>query len=73
MAKKRASRTATRRKRAPPRTRISPKGDTRFVRRSTKGRFEESDDAGKSLARDPRTKARAKAKKGQGDRGDRRR
>ena len=52
------------------RERISPRGDTRFVRRDSRGRITESDDAGRSLAADRRTKARAKAKSGYGDRGD---
>jgi hypothetical protein len=51
---------------------ISPKGDKRYVRRGKKGRFKESDDVGKSLAADRRKKAKTVAKKGQGDRGDRR-
>ena len=45
--------------------------DKRYVRRDVKGRFSESDDVGKSLAADRRTKAKAAAKPGQGDRGDR--
>jgi len=45
--------------------------DKRYVRRDDKGRFSESDDVGKSLAADRRTKAKAAAKPGQGDRGDR--
>jgi len=47
-------------------------GDKRYVRRDAKGRFADSDDVSKSLARDVRTKARAEAKSGQGDKGDRR-
>ena len=47
------------------------KGDKRFVRRDDSGRFSESDDVGKSLAQDVRRKAKTVAKKGQGDRGDR--
>ena len=47
------------------RERISPNGDTRFVRR-----FKESDDAGRSLAQDRRKQAKATVKPGQGDRGD---
>ena len=47
------------------------KGDKRFVRRNDNGRFSESDDAGKSLAQDVRKPAKTVAKKGQGDRGDR--
>ena len=44
--------------------------DKRYVRRRKDGTFKESDDVGKSLAADRRTKAKTKAKKGQGDRGD---
>jgi hypothetical protein len=49
----------------------APRGDKRYVRRDTKGRIKESDDQGRSLARDPRRKAKTAAKAGQGDRGDR--
>lgn len=52
---------------------IKPKGDARFIRRDAKGRIKESDDVGKSLAADRRTKAKTVSKAGQGDRGDRRR
>lgn len=45
--------------------------DKRYVRRDEKGRFKESADVGRSLAADRRTKANTVAKKGQGDRGDR--
>ena len=45
--------------------------DKRFVRRGAKGGFKESDDVGKSLASDPRKKAKTKVKSGQGDKGDR--
>ena len=49
------------------------KGDKRYVRRDPKGQFKESDDVGRSLAVDQRTKAKNVAKPGQGDKGDRRR
>ncbi len=49
---------------------IAPRGDKRFVRRSKSGRFNESDDVGRSLSADRRRKAKTKAKRGQGDRGD---
>jgi hypothetical protein len=42
--------------------------DKRFVRRGAKGRFTESDDLGKSLAADRRTKVKTKVTSGQGDR-----
>ena len=57
----------------PARQRISPKGDTRFVRRDKKGRIKESDDAGRSLRQDRKKKAKTTSKKGYGDRGDRKR
>jgi hypothetical protein len=47
------------------------RGDKRYVRRDSRGRFAESDDAGRSLASDIKQAARAKVKSGQGDRGDR--
>ena len=50
---------------------IDTGSDKRYVRRGTQGRFKESDDVGKSLASDRRKKAKTKAKRGQGDRGDR--
>jgi hypothetical protein len=57
-------------KTAAKRTLIAPKGDKRYVRRSAKGRFKESDDVGKSLGTDRRKRAKKKAARGQGDRGD---
>ena len=47
--------------------------DKRLVKRDDKGRFKESDDLGKSLAADRRTKAKNTVKAGQGDRGDQKR
>lgn len=47
--------------------------DKRYVRRDGKGQFKESDDMGRSLAADRRSKAKTVAKKGQGDRGDQKR
>ena len=52
---------------------IEPKGDKRYVRRDPKGRFDESDDVGRSLSSDRRKKAKSVAKPGQGDQGDRKR
>jgi len=34
---------------------IAPKGDKRYIRRDVKGRIQESDDVGRSLAADRRT------------------
>ena len=47
--------------------------DKRYVRRDGGGQFKESDDVGKSLAADRRTKATTETKPGHGDRGDRKR
>ena len=51
---------------------IAPRGDKRYVRRTAKGRFKESDDVGRASAKDPRRKAKRATKAGHGDRGDRR-
>jgi hypothetical protein len=53
------------------RERISPNGDTRFIRRDAHGRIVESDDAGRSLSQDSRKKAKTAVQSGEGDRGDR--
>lgn len=45
--------------------------DKRYVRRDEQGRFKEVVDVGRSLAQDVRKKAKAEAKPGEGDRGDR--
>ncbi|MCW8086666.1 hypothetical protein [Sabulicella glaciei] len=45
--------------------------DKRYVRRDEEGRFKESDDVGRSLSQDVKRKASMEAKKGQGDKGDR--
>ena len=45
--------------------------DKRYVRRDEKGQFKEEVDVGRSLAADQRQHSSTKAKKGQGDRGDR--
>lgn len=55
------------------RERIDTGRDKRFVRRDRKGKFQESDDVGRSLAVDRRRKAKTTVKSGQGDRGDQRR
>jgi hypothetical protein len=47
--------------------------DKRYVRRDEQGRFEESDDVGRSLSQDVKHKAKTKVKSGQGDRGDQQR
>ena len=52
---------------------ISPKGDKRLIRRDDQGRIQESDDLGKSLAKDVKQKAKTTVKAGQGDKGDQKR
>lgn len=74
MAKKSATkRTAAKKttRKAAKRELINTGSDKRYVRRGTGGRFNESDDVGKSLAADRRTRAQTKAKRGQGNKGDR--
>lgn len=50
---------------------INTGNDKRYVRRDPKGQFKDSDDVGKSLAKDRRTTAKTKSKAGHGDKGDR--
>jgi hypothetical protein len=54
-----------------PRELIDTGTDKRYVRRDDKGRFKESVDVGRSHAADQRHDAESKAKRGEGDRGDR--
>jgi hypothetical protein len=57
-----------------PRETIEPhEGDKRYVRRGTKGQFKKEVDVGRSLSADRRSKAKTIVKRGEGDRGDRRR
>ena len=68
MAKKKVSPGAKRK--AAKRELLNTGSDKRYVRRSVKGQFKESDDQGKSLAKDRRKKAKTTSKVGQGDQGD---
>ena len=43
------------------------------MRRDDAGHFEESDDVGRSLAKDIKRKAKTEVRSGQGDRGDQKR
>ena len=70
MAARKTAKRPARRKSAK-RTLLNTGTDKRFVRRSASGQFKESDDVGRSLRADRRTKAKTKSKSGQGDRGDR--
>jgi hypothetical protein len=54
-----------------PRELIDTGSDKRFVRRDKKGRFNESDDVGRSLAQDQKRDSSVKPKRGEGDKGDR--
>lgn len=49
------------------------KGDRRFVRRDSAGRFAEVVDASRSLRQDRKQHAKTTSKPGYGDRGDRKR
>jgi hypothetical protein len=62
----------TGRSRTSSRERIDTGRDKRYVRRRATGTFKESDDVGRASSSDRRVKAKTAAKKGQGDRGDRR-
>src|SRR5262245_58752460 len=63
--------SASRRRGAAKRERLDTGSDQRLVRRSRAGQFSESDDVGRAAATDQRRKAKRKAPRGQGDRGDR--
>ena len=54
------------------RTAVSPRGNKRYVRRDAEGRFSKVVDAGRSLSRDRKRKAKKVVPKGQGDKGDQR-
>ena len=53
-----------------PRETIDTGRDKRYVRRDESGQFKESDDVGRSLAKDRPQAAKTRAKRGQGDKGD---
>jgi hypothetical protein len=68
-----APKAAPRRKTAGKRELIDTGTNRLFVRRNARGTsFSKVVDAGKSIARDKRTKAKRRVASGQGDRGDRR-
>jgi len=54
-----------------PRELIDTGTDKRYVRRDKQGQFKESADVGRSLAQDQKRDAKSKAKRGEGDKGDR--
>ncbi len=54
------------------RERINPgRGGARYVRRDKQGQFDEVESVGRSSSQDRRRKAKNVAKRGEGDRGDR--
>ncbi|HYV38330.1 MAG TPA: hypothetical protein VE988_21790 [Gemmataceae bacterium] len=65
-----APKTNTGRKSAAKRELINTGTDKRYVRRNDEGQFKESDDVGRSLAQDRKSKAKTAVKKGHGDKGD---
>jgi hypothetical protein len=71
MAKKAAAKKKAGRKKAAKRELIDTGAATRFVRRSARGKFKESDDVGRSLAADRRKNAKTNVTSAQGDKGDR--
>ena len=73
--KKTAAKRRTAAKRAAPKRKLINTGTNKlFVRRNARGTsFKEVEDVGRSLSQDRRRKAKKTAKRGQGDRGDRRR
>lgn len=72
-ARKKATKKQPRRK-AAKRELINTGANKLYVRRNRRGTsFREVEDVGRSLAQDRRRKAKTVAKRGQGDRGDRRR
>jgi hypothetical protein len=73
-AKKKTAKRKTGRRKAAKRELIDTGTNKLFVRRNKRGTsFKEVEDVGRSLTQDRRRKAKTAAKRGQGDRGDRRR
>jgi hypothetical protein len=73
-ARKKAAKKKTARRKAAKRELIDTGTNKLYVRRNQRGTsFKEVEGVGRSLAQDRRRKARTTAKRGQGDRGDRRR
>jgi hypothetical protein len=73
-AKKKVAKKTTARKSAAKRELIDTGNNKLYVRRNARGTsFKGVEDVGRSLAADRRRKAKTVAKRGQGDKGDRRR
>ena len=72
-ARKKIAKKKTARRKAAKRELINTGGNKIYVRRNKRGTsFKEVEDVGRSLTQDRRRKAKSVAKRGQGDRGDRR-
>jgi hypothetical protein len=72
-ARKKVAKKKTARRKAAKRELIDTGTNKLYVRRNKRGTsFKEVEDVGRSLAQDQRRKAKSVAKRGQGDRGDRR-
>ena len=72
-ARKKVAKKKTARRKAAKRELIDTGSNKLYVRRNKRGTsFKEVEDVGRSLAQDRRRKAKSVAKRGQGDRGDRR-
>lgn len=71
MAKKAKAAKKAKKRAAGKRDLVKGKNATMFAKRTTKGRFKEIDESGRSLKTDRRKKAKKKAKSGFGDSGDR--
>ncbi len=71
--KKESGKKASSKKGASKRELIDTGRNKSYVRRDEKGRFDEVDDMGRSLARDVRQRAKKEVPSGQGDRGDQKR
>jgi hypothetical protein len=71
---KRATKTTTQKRRgAGKRELVENRAGDFYARRTGSGQFTEMDQRGRSLSADRRKKAKTTAKRGQGDRGDRKR
>ncbi len=70
-AKKSTAKKSAKKRSTTKRDLIEPKGDKRYVKRTARGRFKESDDASRSQSADQRKAAKKRTKAGYGDQGDR--
>jgi hypothetical protein len=70
--KKKAAKKAAKKRSTQKREVLKTRSNTSYAKRSTKGRFKELDDAGRSQRADRTKKAKRKVKSGYGDQGDRR-